>query len=201
MTLSEPEARGTAAAVRVALSPTKRALLDTRRGRGSSSARPLPGSAAGAPPVLSFAQDRLWLIDQLDPGQSTYNSPRAFRIRGALDVDALRRALQMIVARHEVLRTTISAGGGGPVAQLEADPPMPFAFDDLSHLGPDLKEAELQRLVEAEIARPFDLSRDVLLRAHLYREAQEQHVLVIVSHHIASDDVKTGHRPGNGDHL
>ena len=144
----------------------------------------LPANVAAAIPAvprheplpLSFAQQRLWFIDQLEQGSAQYNMPAALRLRGALDAEALQRAFDAIVARHEVLRTTFSAEGQ------TIHPAAPFEIVRL-----DVTEAEVERLVREEAARPFDLSRDRMLRATLLRIREDEHVLLCTMHHIASD--------------
>ena len=166
-----------------ALSPKKRALLEAQlraRGREFNS---FP---------LSFAQQRLWFIDQLEPGNVAYNMPTAVRYRSPLDVPTLERALGEMVRRHETLRTTFASVGGQPVQVI--GPPAPFRLrvEDLRHLPAAERDACAARLEAEEAARPFDLRRGPLFRVRAARLAENDHVLVMTLHHIISDGWSTG---------
>jgi amino acid adenylation domain-containing protein len=158
-------------------------LLRSRAGATNAQVIPRRDPAASAP--LSFAQQRLWFLDQLYPGRSTYNIARRIRIRGVLDLDALRRALDAIVARHETLRTTIVAIDGTPQQIVAPALSIPLPVTDLSAL-PD-RETQAQRLAVEEVRRPFDLARGPLFRAILFRLDPDQHLLVLTVHHVISD--------------
>nr|QEO74167.1 AMP-dependent synthetase and ligase [uncultured bacterium] len=136
---------------------------------------------------LSFAQQRLWFLDQLEPGSAEYNVPDTLRVRGALDVDALGRALTDVVARHETLRTTFTATEGEPAQVIHEPGEFPLEFTDLSHLDAETRELEARRIAAAEAERPFDLETGPLLRADVLRLDQDDHVLLLNMHHIASD--------------
>jgi len=138
---------------------------------------------------LSFAQQRLWFLDQLDPGSTVYNCPVALRLTGALDVAALERALSEIVRRHEMLRTTFRSIDGAPVQVIGAAVEVRLPVLDLQSL-PE-REVEAQQLAQAEAARPFDLAAGPLLRTTLLRLAAEEHVLLVTLHHIVSDGWST----------
>ena len=142
-------------------------------------------SAAGRP--LSFAQQQLWLLDRIRPGSAAYNVTSAFHLEGALDEAAFGRALDAIVARHEALRTTFHEAGEEP-AQV-VGPPRPVELErvDLSALPADLREAALARCLREAARRPFDLSRDLMLRGALVRLGEREHVVLLVLHHIACD--------------
>ncbi|HZF07810.1 MAG TPA: amino acid adenylation domain-containing protein, partial [Thermoanaerobaculia bacterium] len=141
---------------------------------------------------LSFAQERLWFLEQLTPGLAVYNVPLPVRLAGRLDPAALGRALRVLVERHEVLRTRFRAASGEPVQ--EVVPAGDFAFFlprvDLSGLA--AREGEAARLAAEEAARPFDLGRAPLVRARLLRLASEEHLLLLTFHHIASDGWSLG---------
>ncbi len=144
-----------------------------------------PQPREGDPPP-SFAQERLWLHSEMVPGSTFYNMPAAVRLAGRLDVAALGRALGEIERRHESLRTTF-ASRGGRLAQV-VSPPSAWCLArvDLSSLG-SRREAEALRLAAAAAERPFDLSRDRMLRAALLRLDEDDHILLITLHHIAAD--------------
>ncbi|MGA2838338.1 MAG: amino acid adenylation domain-containing protein [Acidimicrobiales bacterium] len=163
------------------LDPERRAEIARRlekRKRAAPRRRP-----TGSPPVLSYEQERLWLLDQLTPGLAAYNASRVLRIAGPLEVAWLQRALDAVVDRHEVLRTNVRAVEGRPVPSL--GPPLPVALE-IVDIGPDTGE-DAETAVRRFLAVPFDLADDVLLRALLVRLGPEDHVLALCVHHIASD--------------
>ncbi len=144
-------------------------------------------------PPLSFAQQRLWFLDQLLPDSPQYNMPDALRLRGGLDRAALERAFQQLVQRHEVLRTRFESIDGQPRQAIEADCGQPLmAYEDLRTLGAAEREREVLRRVQQEALRPFDLSRGPLLRVSLWQLADEEHVLLLNMHHIVSDGWSAG---------
>ncbi len=176
------------------LSPSKRELLlrrllerptSGRADRIPPVPRPVPWGEAGLP--LSFAQQRLWFIDQLQPGSAAYNVPAAVRLSGRLDVAALYRTLREIVRRHEVLRTSFAVQAGQPVQVIAPAVELPLFVADLSGLAPDRREAELQILSVEESVLAFDLRRAPLLRATLARLEEGEHTLLLTLHHIISD--------------
>ena len=118
---------------------------------------------------LSFAQERLWLLDQIDRSNATYNLPCAVRLAGAPDIPALLRAVEAVVHRHEALRTRFEAIAGEPRQVIEPPLPVPLPVVDLAGTS----EAEALRLATSEAARPFDLTRSPLLRACLLRRSAE----------------------------
>jgi amino acid adenylation domain-containing protein len=143
---------------------------------------------------LSFAQERLWFLDRLRPGEISYNLPFALRLRGALDVGALERSLGEIVRRHDALRTVFRERDGSPVQVIAPFDGFRLTVADLAHLPEETREAEVQRELVAEggAARPFDLSAGPLFRVSLLRLAAEEHVLLISQHHIVSDGWSMG---------
>ncbi|MBV9340077.1 MAG: non-ribosomal peptide synthetase, partial [Acidobacteria bacterium] len=171
------------------LSPAKRALLERLRKRAPLAPAPLirPRASRHRAP-LSFAQQRMWLIQQLDPESYLYNEPRALRIHGQLGAGVLERALNSVIARHEVLRTTFREDRNGELWQEispELEIPLP-ATDLSSHPEPE-REEELKRRMLEFGRQPFDLTRLPLLRAHLYQLGAHDHVLAMSFHHIISD--------------
>ena len=159
-------------------------LVEGQRG-GAAAAPPIERVARGGPLPLSFAQQRLWLVDRMEPGNPAYNLPYALRLRGTPDVDALRWSLEALVERHEPLRTVFAEQGGEPVQLIRTGAPPAFEVLDLSGL-PD-PEGEARRLAEEEALRPFDLARGPLLRSTLLRLGADDHVLLFTMHHIVSD--------------
>jgi len=140
--------------------------------------RPLP---------LSFAQERLWFLDRLMGGSAFYNIPVAVRLTGPLDVSALEQSLNEVIRRHESLRTTFRVERGKPVQVISPHLVLKIPVEEISPLSENEKEAEVQRLVSQESANAFDLSRGPLLRVRILKLRPENHVAVLVVHHIAAD--------------
>ncbi|MET0395456.1 MAG: non-ribosomal peptide synthase/polyketide synthase [Longimicrobiaceae bacterium] len=176
-------------------SPTLAALaarVEAALGAEPSAVPPITPRAGDGPVPLSFAQQRLWFIDQLDPGSAAYNVPAALRIRGGLRPEVLERALSEIARRHEALRTVFRSAGGEPVQVVRAPAPVRVPVADLRRLGAAAREAEVLRLAAGEAARPFDLARGPLLRAAAVRLAEPEWAVFFTMHHIASDGWSTG---------
>ncbi|HEU4880987.1 MAG TPA: condensation domain-containing protein, partial [Longimicrobium sp.] len=151
----------------------------------------LPTERTGALP-LSFAQERLWFIDRMEPGSATYNIPAALRLTGALDERALERALGEIVRRHEALRITFGEVDGSPVQVIAPFDGFALPVEDLSGLGDADREAAAKRRAGDEASHAFDLSAGPLFRAALLRLGEEDHVLLLTMHHIVSDGWSMG---------
>ncbi|MHB8519305.1 MAG: non-ribosomal peptide synthetase [Limisphaerales bacterium] len=172
------------------LSAAKQALLEKRlRGAGAVTgpASGIPRRArAGAAP-LSFAQQRLWFLNLLEPDQPLYNMLMPLRIRGGLDLDGFQKTLDAIAARHESLRTRFASGETGPVQFSDTPPCVPLRVIDLSAQPAAQREARGKQMLEDEARRPFDLSRDLMLRGLLVRLDESEWLLLLVMHHIAAD--------------
>ncbi len=141
---------------------------------------------------LSFAQRRLWFLDQLEPNSAFYNLPAIFAIDGSLDVAVLREAFQEAVRRHETLRTTFTTINGEPVANIHPAGHVDLPLIDLSHLPAGDRETESLALASAEVKAPFNLARGPLTRITLYRLNQDEHLIAITMHHIVSDGWSVG---------
>src|SRR5262249_3870333 len=135
---------------------------------------------------------RLWFLDQLEPGNSAYNSSGGIRLSGTLNVAALRRSLDEIIARHEVLRTTFHLRNGSPVQVVHSPEPFALAVLDYSRFESDVRERELQRLACTGAEQAFDLGAGPLLRGVLVRMGDDDHVLLLTIHHIVSDGWSVG---------
>jgi amino acid adenylation domain-containing protein len=146
---------------------------------------PIRHSEADTAP-LSFAQERLWFIDRLEPGSVAYNMSPVLRLRGAVNVDALVRALAEVVRRHEPLRTTFPQVDGAPVQRIHPAGPFHLPLEELD------SEAELSRRVNDWSAQPFDLRNGPVFRARLLRLPDDEHVLLLAMHHIVSDGWSNG---------
>ncbi|HEX2188233.1 MAG TPA: condensation domain-containing protein, partial [Longimicrobiaceae bacterium] len=140
----------------------------------------------------SFAQERLWFIDRLEPGSAVYNISVAWRLAGALDEAALERSLSEIVRRHEALRTTFGEVDGSPVQVIAPFGAFSLPVEDLSGLGEADREAAVGRRAGEEARRAFDLSAGPLFRAALLRLGAEEHVLLLTVHHIVGDGSSMG---------
>jgi fengycin family lipopeptide synthetase B len=140
----------------------------------------------------SFAQQRLWFLDQIEPQSHQYNIPAAIRLAGQLNVSALDQALNMIIERHEVLRTTFALIDGQPMQVIADGLALPLPLIDLQNLPHVEREAEVARLATVEARWSFDLARGPLVRTTLLRLGAEEHVLLITMHHIVSDGWSEG---------
>lgn len=177
------------------LSEAQRALLAERLQKAR--AKRTGPQAIGRRPVdspapLSFAQQRLWFLDQLEVGSAAYNVPAVYDLAGPLDVAALAQSLNAIVQRHESLRTTFAEMDGQPVQIIAPVLELALPVVDLAALGAAGCEVEVQRLVAWEAQRPFDLVRGPLLRITLLRLGQAVHTLLLTMHHIVFDEWSTG---------
>jgi amino acid adenylation domain-containing protein len=141
---------------------------------------------------LSFAQQRLWFLDQIEPGNTFYNVPMAIRLNGLLDVDVLQRALEEITRRHESLRTRFDIRDGQPVQLITEPEPLTLAFDDTSHLSEQERERHTREMIREEAGRPFNLTQGPLLRARLVKQSESEHILLLTMHHIISDGWSIG---------
>ena len=177
------------------LSPERRALLALRslQAKRRRAAEPgetggaIPRRPPGAPAPLSYEQERLWFLDQLEPGSAAYNESAAVRLAGRLDAGALRRGLRTVAGRHEVLRTVFRTEGGEPRQLVTEGAWDSLLEEDLRALPAAARPALLRRRLLEEARRPFDLGRGPLLRAFLWRLGEEEHAFAFVLHHAVSD--------------
>ena len=172
-----------------ALSPAKRALLEQRSKPTESwfEQKGIRRSIHQGPLLLSFNQERLWFLYQLEPDSPAYNLPTWLRFEGELNVAAMRRSVNEVLRRHEILRTRIEAVEGRPVQVVEPFTPLEIPLVDLSGLPAQQRETEAKRLCMKEAQQPFNLARDLMLRGKLFRLEKAEHVLFLNRHHIASD--------------
>jgi aspartate racemase len=180
----------------IRLSPERRRLLERLLGEEAAEthrpSRLIPRGTNSGPLPLSFAQQRFWFINQLEPESAAYNTPAAVRLRGRLKVEALERTLNEIIRRHEILRTTYEAVEGKAYQVIHDAQPFRLPVFDLSSLPETGREEEARRLAAAEALRPFDLTRGPVMRASLLRLDGADHVLLLTIHHIACDGWSTG---------
>ncbi|PYP88079.1 MAG: non-ribosomal peptide synthetase [Blastocatellia bacterium AA13] len=169
-----------------------RFLLDVRQSGGDSAAPAIRRAPREALMPLSFAQERLWFIDQWEPGNVAYNIYDAIIIEGKIDVPALEQSLNEIVRRHEILRTTFVMCDEQPAQQIAASLTLMLPMIGLEGIDVSAHDALIERLIGQEISSPFDLATGPLLRVKLFRLGSDKHVLLFNLHHIVSDGWTTG---------
>lgn len=178
-----------------ALSPAQRRLVEARLTAGD------PGTAArvpryprdpGAPVPLSFGQQRLWFLHQLEPDSPFYNSYACIRLEGPLNLEILRASVNAVVERHEILRTRFHVVNQQPVQVVDLHRPLDFSAVDLTDRPARLREIEARSIALREIRRPFVLHTEWPLRSTMLRLAPADHIFVLVVHHIASDSWSLG---------
>ncbi|KYC40345.1 hypothetical protein WA1_27850 [Scytonema hofmannii PCC 7110] len=180
------------------LSPAKRALLELKLKNKSASLTieqtiPKRTNELSASAPLSFAQQRLWLLEQLEPDNSNYLIQNVQRLTGDLSVDVLRQSLDAIVAHHEALRTNfISSDDGTPIQVIGLPRSVELKVIDLTQEPKSDQQEQVQSILRREAKRPFDLTSDLMLRGCLLRINQREHILLLVMHHIASDGWSMG---------
>ncbi|KAB8318928.1 amino acid adenylation domain-containing protein [Tolypothrix campylonemoides VB511288] len=142
---------------------------------------------------LSFAQQRVWFLEQMEPNSAAYLIPIAQRLQGLLNVGVLQQSLDAIVAHHEALRTNfIASDDGTPIQVISAPRSVELKVIDLTHEHASNQEEQVQCLLNQEAQRPFDLTSDLMLRATLLQIDHQEHILLLVMHHIASDGWSMG---------
>jgi amino acid adenylation domain-containing protein len=178
------------------LSPEeKRKLLSQilrKKATSTISTPPLKPILRDGPLPLSFSQERLWFLSQLEPDNLAYNLSGGVRFKGRLRPDILERSILEIVQRHEILRTTFNDEGGKPVQVVSPAPNLEFQHVDLEEWPEGDRAAEVRRLAAQEARRPFDLLEGPLVRAVLVRLGMEEYVLVVMMHHIITDGWSMG---------
>lgn len=170
------------------LSPEQRAVLEKRLLDARQAAIPAPAPRDPNTPVpLSSPQARLWLIQQLDPAMILFNAPGVWRMQGTLNLAAVQFALDTIVTRHAALRTGIQVVNGQPAQIVHPTRPVELFVHDLRGMDAAQRDGEVQQIVQALVQRPFDLARDVLVRAAVIQVAPAEFLLCTSRHHIAND--------------
>jgi len=174
-----------------ALSPEKRKLLlqqlNQKKGNVFLRTQIKPQSRQSNYFPLSFAQQRLWFLDQLEPGNPFYNIPTAMRLVGQLNAQALEQSLNQIIRRHEILRTNFAIQEGQPVQVIADTLTLILPVVDLQELAATSQEITSQQLATQEALRPFDLASEPLVRAKLLQLGEAEHVLLLTMHHIVFD--------------
>ncbi len=193
--MAERKQVGPARAIATALSPEGRELLARlleSKGIQRPADRTIPRRAKTGPAPLSFAQEAIWVLDQLEPDQALHNVPGAVRLTGELDAVALERSLGEIVRRHESLRTSFQVEDGRPFQVVAPPGAFSVPLTDLRDLPKTAAEAEALRLATEEVHRVFELEKGPLFRAFLIRLADAEHVLVLNFHHTIADGWSMG---------
>ncbi len=173
------------------LSPEKRALVARKLARSHRSGTLAPRTP-GVDPPASFSQRRLWFLDQMEPGNPAYNVFRAVILRGPLNVEALEHSLTEILQRHEILRTRFPEKDGEPIQRVGDPETISLPVEEFSNVPREQRRAMAENIAGEEAANPFDLGKDLLLKARLLRFAKDEHILVLVLHHIAVDGWSVG---------
>jgi amino acid adenylation domain-containing protein len=154
---------------------------------GTSGTLPLQPVPREAPLPLSFAQQRLWFLAQLEPDGWFYNLPFVLRLKGMVDVSALEESFRELIRRHEVLRTTFATIEGEPVQIIAPEPEFSLSMVDLTMLARDERDAGSRCVATEEAQRPFDLSKDQPIRGRIVRMEPGEYLLLVTLHHIAAD--------------
>ncbi len=173
------------------LSPTKKALLEKWKG-GKFQADTIPKRQISENIPLSFSQQRLWFIDRLYHGSSFYNIPIAFHIKGNLNITALQQSLNAVFKRHEAWRTNFTLVNGEPVQEILQNFSWNLSIINLEHLSGQDWEFEVKQIAAEEAQKAFNLAKELLVRATLLRLSEEEHVLLVIMHHIITDGWSCG---------
>ena len=183
------------------LSPKQRRLLELmlkekakkkKVARKKATPDTIPLRDPAAPALLSFAQQRLWFIEQFQPGTAAYNIPSGVRLEGPLNADLFARAAHAVALRHETLRTTFALEGQQPVQKIDPGYDGNLPVIDLTHLPEEHRQQTAQDLIDHLARSPFDLAAAPAWRLYLLRLAPEEHIFLVVMHHILSDTWTTG---------
>ena len=147
----------------------------------------IPRRAPSDPALLSFGQEQMWFLDQLDPGMPTYNIPDVMRLHGQVDLKALEAGFRAVLARHEVLRTRVGSVDGNPIAAVNENCEFAIRQFDLRDRREPAREREARRILQEQVRQPFNIAQDLMLRTTLVRLQDEQYWLLLLTHHIAWD--------------
>ncbi len=172
------------------LSDKKRALLEKlmqEEGLDSSSQQSITRIEHNGVAPMSFSQDRLWFLNQMQPESPVYNFPTAVRLIGALQVPALKRGLNKIFKRHDILRATFTSGDQGPVQNTIPELELNLAEINLDSLPKSERLAEAFRFANDELQQPFNLEKAPLLRAYLIRLSADDAIFLLINHHIIAE--------------
>ena len=169
------------------ISTAKQLLLQKWMAGKGEKTQTIPTRSRSGPAPLSFAQQRLWFLDQLVPGSTAYNVAFGACISGSLDVAAAHKAFNEIVRRHEALRTTFQSRDGAPIQIIHEPFILELPLTDLQGISETHRDAHIKQIAKDEVAKPFDLSHLPLLRIVLLRLEEDEHVVIGTAHHIVFD--------------
>ena len=147
----------------------------------------IPRRDPSDPALLSFGQEQMWFLDQLDPGMPTYNIPDVMRLQGSLDLKALEAGFRAVLSRHEVLRTRVGSVDGNPIAAVNENWEFSIRQFDLRDKPEAEREIEARQIIREQVRQPFNIAQDLMLRATLVRLQDQQYWLLLLTHHIAWD--------------
>ncbi len=177
------------------LSPAKRALLEQqlqKKALQTKQENNISPRKQYQDAPLSFSQQRMWLLDQLEPGNPAYNRPANISLTGTINVQVLEKILNEIIRRHEVLRTSFEEVNGQPFQKITPNITLKLPIVDLSNLNDENKELEVQKLATEEAQQTFDLTQVPLIKAKLVRLHEQKHILLLTMHHIVFDGWSMG---------
>ncbi len=177
------------------LSPKKQALLEQRlKGALNKQAdlKIMPARIKSEPVVLSYAQQHLWIVDQMQPGNPAYNVPVVFKIKGELDIQCLEKSFNEVIKRHEVLRTSFTTKDNQPYQVIHPELQIKIDQVDLAGFSSEVKEIKYQSDISSEIIKSFKLSQLPLIRVTLYKLDQRDCKLLLNVHHIVADGWSVG---------
>ena len=180
------------AELRSQLAARKEEILEFLRRAGAAAAEQITTVPSDEPAPLSFAQQRMWFLDQLQGGTAAFNSPVHLRFSGSLNLDALEKSIAEILKRHEVLRTNFPVRNGTPVSVVRPVDTSNLELIDCSSMEEGEKERLIEDRLQADATTPFDLASDPLARIVLLRRDREDHTLLLTIHHIVSDGWSIG---------
>ncbi|MCP4259969.1 MAG: non-ribosomal peptide synthetase, partial [Planctomycetes bacterium] len=169
------------------LSSAKRALLQLRlRGKVTrpSTFLSIPKRSESEQPILASTQQRLWYLDQLEPNTAVYNIPSAFMFSGIINLETLKKSINEIIRRHEVLRTRFDIENGQPLQVIASSLSLDVPLIDLQNNPPNERWQSLRHLLKSEAQIPSDLARGPLIRAVIIKLSEEEHVFLFIAHHI-----------------
>jgi len=167
--------------------------IDVFRSQGSGNDVPeIEKADRSADLPLSFSQQRLWFLDQLQPGGSFYNIPSAFKLKGQLNFEALQKSIKLLIQRHEVFRTTFADKSGKPVQVISDNLELNLEIEDLTGLEKDACEIEIRKRAKAEATYAFNLATGPLIRVKLLKTSNVEHIIIFTVHHIISDGWSMG---------
>src|SRR5215472_10885154 len=174
------------------LGPEKRELLKKLLESKAGAVKHIPKRRAGDRIPLSFSQQRLWIVDQLLEGKTAYSQTNFIRFQSGLDLQSLRRGINDIIHRHEILRTTFHSSGGEPFQQVTDSLVVDIPLVDLRHIEPSKREAEALRLIAQDAEIPFSLDAGPLIRGAVYRIDERDHLFALTLHHMVCDGWSMG---------